>query len=103
MSTIPNARMADDVATRWEVPLQPTQENENQTSRISGSTPYSGSSTGLAPTTTLAQLFARLSEQRDFPEFSVDMVSLESVFLKLIREHQVEGEDSRSKPWWKCA
>lgn len=95
MSTIPNARMADDVATRWEVPLQPAETQ--RTSR-----PASTSDIGLAPPTTLAQLFARLSEQRDFPEYSVDMVSLESVFLKLIREHQVEGEDARSKPWWKC-
>lgn len=82
MSRIPGARMADDIATRWEVPLQ-SQKDQH--------------------TATLADLFGLLSEQNDFEEFSVDTVSLESIFLKLIRENKVkeEGED-RKRAWWRC-
>jgi len=82
MSRIPGARQADDIATRWEVPLQ---NSANQ----------------QAQAMTLAELFTILSEQTDFPEFSVDAVSLESVFLKLIRENQVkeEGEDNHKRRW----
>jgi len=82
MARIPGARQADDIATRWEVPLQ-------------------SSTTQQDHTMTLAELFAILSEQDDFPEFSVDAVSLESVFLKLIRENQVkeEGEESHRRRW----
>jgi len=82
MARIPGARQADDIATRWEVPLQ-------------------SSTTQQDHTMTLAELFAILSEQDDFAEFSVDAVSLESVFLKLIRENKVkeEGEENHNRRW----
>ncbi|KIM34443.1 hypothetical protein M408DRAFT_60324 [Serendipita vermifera MAFF 305830] len=82
MSRIPGARQADDIATRWEVPLQNPNAQQDHTM-------------------TLAELFAILSEQDDFAEFSVDAVSLESVFLKLIRENQVkeEGEEDHKRRW----
>lgn len=73
--------MADDVATRFEVPV----ENENGQS--------------------LAQLFHLLSTQGDFSEYTVEKATLESVFLKVIRENNVLEEDNhprnarRWRPW----
>ncbi|KAJ7360966.1 hypothetical protein DFH08DRAFT_1074070 [Mycena albidolilacea] len=77
MSTIPGARMADDVATRFEVPI----------------------GNGL----TLAKLFHLLSAQGDFSEYTVEKATLESVFLKVIRENNVQEEGHEShgrRRWW---
>ncbi|KAI0640229.1 P-loop containing nucleoside triphosphate hydrolase protein [Trametes polyzona] len=75
MSQIPGARMADDVATRFEVP-------------IGG---------GLS----LAKLFAILS-RGNFSEYTVERATLESVFLKVIRENNVLEEDTEKKRrWWR--
>ncbi|KAG8817559.1 hypothetical protein FRC17_011173 [Serendipita sp. 399] len=84
MARIPGSRKADDIATRWEVPLQDASNGGHSM--------------------TLAELFAILSEQDDFAEFSVDTVSLESIFLKIIRENKVkeEGEESHKRAWWRC-
>ncbi|KAF8204260.1 hypothetical protein K438DRAFT_1670421 [Mycena galopus ATCC 62051] len=68
MSTIPGARMADDVATRFEVPIE--------------------KGNGL----TLAKLFHLLSAQGDFAEYTVEKATLESVFLKVIRGNNVQEE-----------
>jgi ATP-binding cassette subfamily A (ABC1) protein 3 len=68
MSRIPGSRLADDVATRFEVPIEEG---------------------GL----TLAQLFHILSSQGDFQEYSVEKATLESVFLKVIRGNDVLEED----------
>jgi len=62
MKLIPGAHMADDVATRFEVPI--TQD-------------------GLS----LAELFKILSAHEDFAEYTVERASLESVFLKVIKEN----------------
>ncbi|KAG1763849.1 hypothetical protein EDD22DRAFT_482473 [Suillus occidentalis] len=70
MSRIPGSRLADDVATRFEVPIR--------------------EGSGL----TLAQLFHILSSQGDFQEYSVEKATLESVFLKVIRENDVMEEDN---------
>ena len=79
MSRFPGSKMADDVATRFEVPVEPTQ--------------------GMS----LAKLFHTLSSSGDFTEYTLEKASLESVFLKVIRENQVEEEDSRYKQrTWKC-
>ncbi|XP_006453888.1 hypothetical protein AGABI2DRAFT_196444 [Agaricus bisporus var. bisporus H97] len=79
MSRIPGSRMADDVATRFEVPIE------------------------SAEGTSLAQLFHALSSSGDFTEYTVEKASLESVFLKVIRENDVVEEDNTSKwNWWKC-
>ncbi|CAG7851662.1 ABC transporter A family member 6 AltName: Full=ABC transporter ABCA.6 [Serendipita indica DSM 11827] len=84
MARIPGSRQADDIATRWEVPLQGPGDESHAL--------------------TLADLFGILSEQEDFDEFSVDTVSLESIFLKIVRENNVreEGEDVHKRPWWRC-
>jgi len=79
MAHIPGSRMADDVATRFEVPIK----SEN----------------GLS----LAELFHMLSSQGDFTEYTVEKATLESVFLKVIRENNILEED-RGTPvryWWK--
>ncbi|KAG0704009.1 P-loop containing nucleoside triphosphate hydrolase protein [Suillus ampliporus] len=73
MSRIPGSRLADDVATRFEVPIQ--------------------EGNGL----TLAQLFHVLSSQGDFLEYSVEKATLESVFLKVIRGNNVLEDDNSSR------
>lgn len=75
MAQIPGARMADDVATRFEVP-------------IGG---------GMS----LAKLFAVLSGG-NFSEYTVERATLESVFLKVIRENNVLEEDTeKRRRWWR--
>ncbi|OJT08332.1 ABC transporter A family member 3 [Trametes pubescens] len=75
MAQIPGARMADDVATRFEVP-------------IGG---------GMS----LAKLFAVLS-RGNFSEYTVERATLESVFLKVIRENNVLEEDTeKRRRWWR--
>ncbi|KAF8844179.1 P-loop containing nucleoside triphosphate hydrolase protein [Paxillus ammoniavirescens] len=70
MSRIPGARLADDVATRFEVPIQEGSD------------------------LTLARLFHVLSSQGDFQEYTVEKATLENVFLKVIRENNVLEEDN---------
>ncbi|KAF9235154.1 hypothetical protein BU15DRAFT_78325 [Melanogaster broomeanus] len=70
MSRIPGARLADDVATRFEVPIQEGSD------------------------LTLARLFHILSSQGDFQEYAVEKATLENVFLKVIRENSVLEEDN---------
>ncbi|RDB29443.1 ABC transporter A family member 2 [Hypsizygus marmoreus] len=78
MAKIPGSRMADDVATRFEVPIE-------------------------ADGMTLAQLFTMLSSEGDFSEYTVEKASLESVFLKVIRGNNVLEEDNvvrhRKRSW----
>ncbi|KAH9830408.1 uncharacterized protein C8Q71DRAFT_862423 [Rhodofomes roseus] len=77
MSQLPGARMADDVATRFEVPIDD----------------------GMS----LARLFGVLSSQDELTEFSIEKAGLESVFLKVIRENAIQEEDSRTSKgrWWR--
>jgi ATP-binding cassette subfamily A (ABC1) protein 3 len=85
MSHFPGSRQAEDVATRYEVPI-------GQTS--------------------LATLFKTLSgkgdEEKDTSEdapeleYTVERLGLESVFLKVIREGDiVAGEKANTKRRWK--
>ena len=90
MKGVPGAKMADDVATRFEVPL----------TTASGA---DGGTSGAKPLT-LAELFALLTSQGTFTEFGVDRVGLESIFLKVIRENEVreEGEIGvKRRAWWR--
>ncbi|KAJ7920707.1 hypothetical protein B0H13DRAFT_2421286 [Mycena leptocephala] len=76
MAIIPGARMVDDLATRFEVPI--------------ASMP-------------LAELFRTLATQGDFPEYTIEKATLESMFLKVIRENNVQEEDERARNttgWW---
>lgn len=89
MARVPGARLADDVATRFEVPIR--ERGASAGDNVAG--------------VTLAELFALL-ENDDGEEFTVERPSLESVFLKVIREHEVEEEDEQrrtgsSKGWWR--
>lgn len=88
MARVPGARPADDVATRFEVPVRTAH-----------------STTGGI---TLAELFSLLSDEgEDRLEFTVERPSLESVFLKVIRENEVEEEDHshggavEGGQWWR--
>jgi ATP-binding cassette subfamily A (ABC1) protein 3 len=72
MSLFPGSRMADDVATRFEVPID----------------------SGNGSEFSLAKLFNTLSSHGDFTEYTVEKATLESVFLKVIRENEVLEEDS---------
>lgn len=88
MARVPGARMADDVATRFEVPVLERGARGGDDSGI-----------------TLAELFALLCRE-GAEEFTVERPSLESVFLKVIREHEVEEDDeqqrtSSSGKWWR--
>ncbi|KAI0076833.1 P-loop containing nucleoside triphosphate hydrolase protein [Panus rudis PR-1116 ss-1] len=78
MSRIPGSRMADDVATRFEVPI--------------------------GPELTLPKLFSALSTTGSFAEYTVERASLESVFLKVIRGNNVLEEDQvvRRHRWRSC-
>ncbi|KAJ7347934.1 hypothetical protein DFH08DRAFT_1001291, partial [Mycena albidolilacea] len=75
VAEIPGARMVDDLATRFEVPTA-----------------------NLPP----ADLFRTLSIQEDFPEYTIEKATLESMFLKVIRENNVQEEDRRPHMthWW---
>ncbi|KDQ62888.1 hypothetical protein JAAARDRAFT_168184 [Jaapia argillacea MUCL 33604] len=75
---VPEARLKDDVATRFEVPIQSQQER-----------------------LTLARLFHLLATQGDFAEYTVERASLESVFLTVIRENDVKEEEGERKRWWR--
>jgi hypothetical protein len=75
--------MADDVATRYEVPITPTNE-------------YS-----------LSDLFKTLSNHGEFTEYTIEKATLESVFIKVIRENNVKEEQSerrssRRRTFWLC-
>lgn len=76
MSSVPGARLADDVATRFEIPIDQAGFN-------------------------LPKLFKFLAEQSEF-EYTIEKANLESIFLKVIRENDVLEEDnnSRSKRRW---
>jgi ATP-binding cassette subfamily A (ABC1) protein 3 len=75
MARVPGARAADDVATRFEVPIV-----------------RAGAEDGC----TLADLFGVLAAQEGL-EYTVERPTLESVFLKVIREHNVEEEDDERR------
>lgn len=75
MSLFPGSRMADDVATRFEVPID----------------------SGDGSEFSLAKLFNTLSSHDDFTEYTVEKATLESVFLKVIRENEVLEEDSAAR------
>lgn len=84
MAHIPNARMADDVATRFEVPISQDQRQS------------------------LAELFTALAGHAEgLAEFTVEKATLESVFLKVIRENNVREENEggpeghRHRRWWR--
>jgi ATP-binding cassette, subfamily A (ABC1), member 3 len=64
MSRIPGSKMADDVATRFEVPIE---------------------GSGIS----LPQLFSILSSSDEFSQYTVEKSSLESFFIKVIRENNV--------------
>ncbi|KAG9094519.1 hypothetical protein FS749_012297 [Ceratobasidium sp. UAMH 11750] len=87
MSRFPGSRRAEDVATRYEVPI-----GQNS----------------------LAGLFRTLSNQRcgeedvvtGHPEleYTIERLGLESVFLKVIQEGEVGAETgARTKRWWKAS
>lgn len=82
MSRIPGARLADDVATRFEVPI-----------RQGGGLSENGNENGNGGDMSLARLFHVLSTQGDFEEYTVEKATLENVFLKVIRQNNVLEHD----------
>lgn len=61
MAKIPNSKLSDDVATRFEVPIRKEFP--------------------------LSQLFHVLSSSGEFSEYTVEKATLENVFLKVIKEN----------------
>ena len=45
----------------------------------------------------IVELFHILSSQGDFSEYTVETSTLESLFLKVVRENNILEEDSRKK------
>ncbi|KAJ7137890.1 hypothetical protein C8R44DRAFT_975855 [Mycena epipterygia] len=66
MAVIPGARMVEDLATRFEVPIA---------------------------NVPLAEIFRTLASEGDFPEYTIEKATLESMFLKVIRENNIQEED----------
>ena len=71
MARIPGARMADDVATRFEVPV---------------------GAGGMS----LAELFGVLAEA-GAGEYAVEEASLESVFMQVIRDNDAQEGDKETR------
>ena len=69
MSAIPGAKIAEDVATRFEVPVNPEHSM------------------------TLLELSRALSSRVEFTVCTVERSTLETAFLKAIRENQVAEDD----------
>lgn len=89
---VPGSKLKEDVATRFEVPIRTSMDGSAQTD--AGDEEY----------LTLARLFHLLSSQGDFSEYTVERASLESVFLRVIGEHEVreeEGDGGRGL-WWRA-
>ena len=82
VNRIPGARMADDVATRFEVPIRRSAEGGE----------------GMS----LAELFGLLAEA-GAGDYAVEEASLESVFMQVIRENDGAGGDSEGakRKWWR--
>jgi len=72
MSTIPGAKMVEDVTTRFEVPVN-AEDSEHSV--------------------TLLELFRALSSRGEFAEYTVERSTLETAFLKIIGENRVAEED----------
>ena len=75
-SRITGARLAEGVATRFEVPIR-------QGDTLAGDD----------SNTSLAGPFHFLSTQGDFGEYTVENAMLENVFLGVIRENNLLGQD----------
>lgn len=91
MAHIPGARLAEDVATRFEVP-------------ISAFPPPAGDDvpSDSGSRETLASLFAVLARQDEQAEFTVERAGLESIFMKVIMEndvHEIEEGNDMSLGW----
>ena len=93
MSRIPGARLADDVATRFEVLIR---------ERGSGVSDESSDGDGSDGGMSLARLFHILASQGDFSEYTVEKATLENVFLKVIRQNNVLEEDSAPRQRRRC-
>lgn len=61
--------MADDVTTRFEVPVSSLGEHA------------------------LSKLFNMLASHDDFKEYTVEQATMESVFIKVIKENNVREDD----------
>lgn len=88
--------MINDVATRFEVPVV---HDSNVSSKEGAHADRSG-------VFSLASLYGILSSNdHGSMEYTVEKASLESVFLKVIREHNIKEEealirDTTSTRWW---
>lgn len=75
----------DDVVTQFEVPISAESHASSETAERTGTS---------EPPLSLAQLFGELNEQNEFSEYTTERMSLESVFLKVIRAHNMQEENT---------
>ncbi|KDR85851.1 hypothetical protein GALMADRAFT_389530 [Galerina marginata CBS 339.88] len=88
MAKIPGARMVDDVATRFEVPVGDASVNDNS----------------------VASIFEILAREEGFPEFTVGKSSLETAFIRVINDDYAAGggeeeegvHGTKRKTWGLC-
>lgn len=105
MSRIPGARLADDVATRFEVPIREGPGggyNRDEDADADADANVDGPGNGEGGDMSLARLFHVLSSQGDFQEYTVEKATLENVFLKVIRQNNVLEEDNASQRRRRC-
>jgi ATP-binding cassette subfamily A (ABC1) protein 3 len=105
MSRIPGARLADDVATRFEVPIREGSSGRRTIGDGDGNGNGDGNGDGGdgdGGDMSLAHLFHVLASQGDFEEYTVEKATLENVFLKVIRQNNVLEEDSSPRRRRRC-
>ncbi|CAA7265337.1 unnamed protein product [Cyclocybe aegerita] len=79
MTHIPGARMVDDIATRFEVPIGSVEDERS----------------GV---TSVASLFELLAKEQGFPEFTVGKSTLETAFIRIINDDMDSNSASEDRP-----
>jgi ATP-binding cassette subfamily A (ABC1) protein 3 len=77
MARMPGARMVDDVATRFEVPIGQQASGSN----------------GAVELMSIASIFEVLSQEKDFPDFTVGKSTLETAFIKIINDDMASDHE----------
>lgn len=89
MARLPGARMVDDVATRFEVPVG---LSETRGAPIAGGDEEKGVVESQREALSVASILEVLAqEEGSFPEFTVGKSSLETAFIKIINDNHAAG------------
>ena len=97
MAKMPGARMVDDVATRFEVPVSVSPTSAHTiSSTFSSTSSFSDEEIEVqgvprSKMMTVASIFEVLSREDGFPEFTVGKSSLETAFIRVINDDYARG------------